>query len=68
MASILVLNAGSSSLKFAVFENLHPVLKGQVSGIGVSARFEATNIPAHDLPEISTLPETQAFLAGWLAK
>jgi len=68
MGNILVLNAGSSSLKFAVFEHLRPVLKGQISGIGTSARFEATNTPAHDLPEISTLPEAQAFLTKWLKK
>ena len=68
MGNILVLNAGSSSLKFAVFENLHPVLKGQVSGIGTSGRFEATGTPAHDLSEISALPEAQTFLTKWLAK
>ena len=41
---ILVLNAGSSSLKFALFEaGGDPVLclKGQVEGIGRGARFEA---------------------------
>ncbi|MBK1689860.1 acetate/propionate family kinase [Rubrivivax gelatinosus] len=43
----LVLNAGSSSLKFSVFrddptrERLQPVLSGQVSGIGGTARLEA---------------------------
>lgn len=45
----LVLNAGSSSLKFSVFrqnnaaakEQLQPVLNGQISGIGGAAKFEA---------------------------
>ncbi|MBK1714282.1 acetate/propionate family kinase [Rubrivivax gelatinosus] len=43
----LVLNAGSSSLKFSVFRDdpastrLQPVLSGQVSGIGGTARLEA---------------------------
>ena len=38
---ILVLNAGSSSLKFAVFNGaLMLVLKGQVSGIGSKPRLE----------------------------
>lgn len=43
----LVLNAGSSSLKFSVFRHgsgkngLQSVLSGQISGIGGSARFEA---------------------------
>ncbi|MBK1690405.1 acetate/propionate family kinase [Rubrivivax gelatinosus] len=45
--SCLVLNAGSSSLKFAVLrrdeatEDLHQVLNGQIAGIGTDARFEA---------------------------
>ncbi|HUR43841.1 MAG TPA: acetate kinase, partial [Aestuariivirga sp.] len=67
MTSILVLNAGSSSLKFAVFENLHPVLKGQVSGIGTASRFEASGTEARTLAEITALPEAQAFVATWLA-
>jgi acetate kinase len=43
--SILVLNAGSSSIKFAVFAAAdgepQPLARGQVSGIGVTARLEA---------------------------
>ncbi|MGE4246769.1 MAG: acetate kinase, partial [Parvibaculaceae bacterium] len=43
MSAILVLNAGSSSLKFAAFgaEDLKPILRGQVSALGGDARFEA---------------------------
>ena len=47
---VLVLNAGSSSLKFAVFEagdesgRFEAVLRGQVSGIGSSPAFRATSI------------------------
>ncbi len=45
---VLVLNAGSSSLKFAVFRigqaggTSKAVLRGQISGIGTSPAFEAT--------------------------
>ena len=41
---ILVLNAGSSSLKFSVFDvasDQRPLLKGQIEGIGTSPRFVA---------------------------
>lgn len=46
-AAYLVLNAGSSSLKFSAFrqhstcDELETLLSGQISGIGSSARFEA---------------------------
>ena len=48
MESILVVNAGSSSLKFQVFEiepggELKPLLKGQVDGVGVRPRLRAAN-------------------------
>jgi acetate kinase len=44
--SLLVLNAGSSSIKFAVFttngrDQPQPLARGQVSGIGVIAKLEA---------------------------
>ncbi|MDR3555798.1 MAG: acetate/propionate family kinase [Syntrophobacteraceae bacterium] len=43
--AIIVLNAGSSSLKFSVFipeeEVLHLLFKGQISGLFVEARFQA---------------------------
>jgi acetate kinase len=42
--TLLVINAGSSSIKFAVFTADHaprPLARGQVSGIGVTARIEA---------------------------
>ena len=42
MPHILVLNAGSSSLKFALFDgaDLAEVLRGQVSGVGTQPRLE----------------------------
>jgi acetate kinase len=71
---LLVLNAGSSSLKFAVFELAagapRLIVRGQVSGIGSAARFEASGpgLPAerHDAPAIATLMEAQQFLIAWL--
>jgi len=42
--SLLVLNAGSSSIKFAVFsadDAPRPLARGQVSGIGVTAKLDA---------------------------
>ena len=44
MDTILVVNAGSSSLKFQLFgvtgQNLTPLIKGQVDGIGVASPVE----------------------------
>ena len=47
MKPILVVNAGSSSLKFQLFENepgprVKRLLKGQLDGIGVRPRLRAT--------------------------
>lgn len=53
----LVLNAGSSSLKFSVFRqlpagnDLETLLSGQISGIGSSARFEAKGVDRRPLAE-----------------
>ena len=66
MSSILVLNAGSSSLKFAVFDGLSAVLKGQVSGIGATTRFEVSGAGTHELPAITNLADAQNFVAEWL--
>lgn len=51
---ILILNAGSSSLKFAVYEGLALVLKGQVSGIGSSPRLEIDGGARRDVPEVKS--------------
>ena len=42
-------------------------MKGQVSGIGTTARFEATGTAARALPEIYNLPDAQKFVIEWLA-
>lgn len=65
---ILVLNAGSSSLKFAVFSGtMKLVLKGQVSGIGSRPRLEIDGHAARDVPEVKTPSEGLLVAAEWLA-
>ena len=55
--SCLVLNAGSSSLKFSVFRqqsesgSLDPILTGQISGIGGAAKFEARDADRRPLAD-----------------
>ena len=68
--NILVLNAGSSSLKFAVFaaETLTTVLRGQISGIGSTPRLEVSGEETVAAVSVSSLPEAQHFVARWLAK
>lgn len=53
---ILVLNAGSSSIKFAVFKAAQPLqrtVQGMISGIGMTAGFHASNAKG---PLTGTLP------------
>jgi len=70
LTSILVLNAGSSSLKFAVFaaETLAPVLRGQISGIGSTPRLEVSGEETVAAASVSSLLEAQHFVARWLTK
>ena len=65
---ILVLNAGSSSLKFAIFgDGLRPVAKGQIAGIGGAARFEVDGqSPLAIGPRDAAA--AQLFLEDWLAR
>jgi acetate kinase len=77
MPAILVLNAGSSSLKFQVFDvgdgRLDRTLRGQIDGIGVRPRLRATggdgaaladrSYAAAELPD---LPAATAALRCWL--
>jgi acetate kinase len=50
---ILTINAGSSSLKFAVFEvhGLTCVLSGQVEGLGSTPQFRLRNAAGQDIPD-----------------
>ena len=78
MESLLVVNAGSSSLKFQLFgiepaRQLKRLLKGQVDGIGVRPRLRAAlsnGTPAIDreysAPELSDLPAAIHVTAAWL--
>ena len=68
MSSILVLNAGSSSLKFAVFgKDLNLFIKGQVSGIGSMPRLEVEGHTTKSIPEVTTPTEGLLIAAEWLA-
>jgi acetate kinase len=68
MVQILVLNAGSSSLKFAVFgAALNVIVKGQVSGIGSRPRLEIDGHAAREVPHVTTPTEGLLVAAGWLA-
>ena len=78
-SGILVLNAGSSSLKFAVFrtavdDRLTAVLRGQISGIGASAAFRAWRDDGGEGVSTSAEPEgldshrqAIAFALDWIA-
>jgi acetate kinase len=58
---ILVLNAGSSSLKFAVFETMSRVWHGQVEGIGTHPRFQIAGVAS---PAASPLSRDLAPATG----
>lgn len=73
METILVVNAGSSSVKFRVFEvksgtSLQQIIKGDVDGIGVRPRMSASGIndeklveqsySAADVPDVATAMRT----------
>ncbi|WP_421695571.1 acetate/propionate family kinase [Aestuariivirga sp.] len=65
---ILVLNAGSSSLKFAVFGGeLNLTLKGQVSGIGSKPRLEVEGHAAREVPHVTAPTEGLLVVAEWLS-
>ncbi len=64
--TVLTLNAGSSSLKFSVFDGLREVLRGQVSGIGTHPQAEAKKDGRHlDAPALHGTTH-EDFLPGLL--
>ncbi len=63
----LILNAGSSSLKFAVYDGLAQKLKGQVSGIGSMPRLEIVGQSPREVPEVTTPSEGLLVAAEWLS-
>jgi acetate kinase len=78
MDAILVVNAGSSSVKFQIFESSTPdaprrLLKGQVDGIGARPRLRAEasdGSPVVDqsyaATEVADVPTATAVAAEWL--
>ena len=77
--AIVVLNAGSSSLKFAVYSRSAPAdlnleARGQIEGLGTSPRFKAADREGRSLPAPPLggggrsygHPEAFAFLVDWL--
>jgi len=76
MASpVLVLNAGSSSVKFALYENGGPVLAGEVDRIGLAPTFAASDAGGQHLPgpDLTRDPpadpgEAALRLLPWLTK
>jgi len=77
-AALLVLNAGSSSLKFSLFHLeapgvLHSVVRGQVDGLGARPRWAATDgsgrslaQPAPGLGEVQDAGDAARLAAAWL--
>jgi len=68
--AILVLNAGSSSIKFALYgaELLDVHCRGQIDGIAGTPRFVARGPRATQLPQAPVLPQpaTHETLTAWL--
>jgi acetate kinase len=60
-SGLLTLNAGSSSIKFAIFliPELDQIITGQIDGIGSSASFKAKNND-HSIDEKYVWPDTSA--------
>lgn len=69
-AAILVLNAGSSSVKFALFraDDLAPLCRGGIEGIGGTAQFGGAKGPEAGLFDDVDLPESSNHEAAtrWL--
>jgi acetate kinase len=65
---ILVLNAGSSSLKFAAFDakTLAELYRGQVSGIGISPKLVVEDQQSN-LPPQTKFAESLAAIMEWLS-
>ena len=68
---VLALNAGSSSLKFALFEDATALVRGQVSGIGTHLEAEATAEGKPLDPPVLRGTTQEEFLPGlldWLCR
>jgi acetate kinase len=65
--AILVLNAGSSSLKFSVFRDAAPlevVIRGQIEGLGSRPRFVARDAQGRTVGEEEWTPDARLGHAG----
>src|SRR5262249_1946882 len=75
---ILVINAGSSSIKFELFDigtgdGLERRLKGQIDGIGTRPRLAAKGVSGdvlvderYEAKEVRTVPDAMTRVGGWL--
>jgi acetate kinase len=63
--AIIVLNAGSSSLKFSIYavtdQELHLVARGQIEGLGTSPRFKAKDRQGQTLADVALRGSDQGF-------
>jgi acetate kinase len=78
MDAILVVNAGSSSVKFRVYEarsgqSLHQLVSGQIDGIGVRPRLKASGVSgetlidrSHDAKEVPDVATAMRTAGAWL--
>jgi acetate kinase len=78
MDTVLVVNAGSSSVKFQIFaidrsSELHRQLKGQMDGIGSRPRLRANDAEgnrvadrAYPIESVRDVPAALAVVSGWL--
>jgi acetate kinase len=78
MDTILVVNAGSSSVKFQIFavdrsDKLHRQIKGQMDGIGTRPRLRAKDVEGNTIAEraypiesVQDVPAALAVVGGWL--
>ena len=78
MDTVLVVNAGSSSVKFQLYGTagaggLERLLKGQMDGIGVRARLRASDADgkalidqSYTVQEVPDLPAAMLKVGGWL--
>jgi acetate kinase len=78
MDTILVVNAGSSSVKFQIFAiegegKLRRQIKGQIDGIGSRPRLRANDVNgdpladrAYPIEAVSDVPAAMAIAGGWL--
>ena len=63
--AIIVLNAGSSSLKFSIYgvadQDLNLVARGQIEGLGTAPRFKAKDRQGQVLADVALKGSAQGF-------